>query len=157
MDAEKLRVAREKLTRVFRYLEALNQHRNSAKRQIREQPWNLRLRELPEHPSIQRGGGKSQFRENKERRRPKFRRGRRELRFEGAASAVAKLSSEIRPALEMLAGVVSWLTTLLPKSELAGIYRPIGGRAGTLGLAVCDLRRRSSEIHCGVGHSSSES
>jgi hypothetical protein len=138
MDAEKLRVAREKLTRVFRYLEALNQHRNPAKRQIREQPWNLRLRELPEHPSIQRGG-------------------RRELRFEGAASAVAKLSSEIRPALEMLAGVVSWLATLLPKSELAGIYRPIGGRAGTLGLAVCDLRRRSSEIHCGVGHSSSES
>src|ERR1700724_3128420 len=59
MDAEKLRVAREKLTRVFRYLEALNQHRNPAKRQIREQPWNLRLHELPEHPSIQRGAGKA--------------------------------------------------------------------------------------------------
>jgi very-short-patch-repair endonuclease len=59
MDAEKLRVAREKLTRVFRYLEALNQHRNPAKRQIREQPWNLHLRELPEHPSIQRGTGKA--------------------------------------------------------------------------------------------------
>ena len=27
MDAEKLRIARDKLTRVFRYLEALNQHR----------------------------------------------------------------------------------------------------------------------------------
>ena len=26
MDAEKLRAGREKLTRVFRYLEALNQH-----------------------------------------------------------------------------------------------------------------------------------
>jgi len=57
MDAENLRVARDKLTRVFRYLEALNQHRNPAKRQIREQPWNLRLRDLPEHPSIQRGAG----------------------------------------------------------------------------------------------------
>src|SRR6267378_1449100 len=38
MDAEKLRGARDKLTRVFRYLEALNQHRN---------------------PSIKRGGTKS--------------------------------------------------------------------------------------------------
>src|SRR5260370_17398162 len=36
MNPEKLRAAREKLTRVFRYLEALNQHRNPAKRQIRE-------------------------------------------------------------------------------------------------------------------------
>ena len=54
MDAEKLRVARDKLTRVFRYLEALNQHRNPAKRQIHEQPWSLWLRELPEHPSVQR-------------------------------------------------------------------------------------------------------
>ncbi len=59
MDAEKLRVAREKLTRVFRYLEALNQHRNPAKRQIREQPWSLSLHDLPEHPSIQRGSAKS--------------------------------------------------------------------------------------------------
>ena len=59
MDAEKLRVARDKLTRVFRYLEALNQHRNPAKRQIREQPWNLPLRDLPEHSSIQRGVGKT--------------------------------------------------------------------------------------------------
>src|SRR6266404_2658836 len=58
MDAEKLRVVRDKLTRVFRYLEALNQHRNPAKRQIREQPWHLALRDLPEHPSIQRGAGK---------------------------------------------------------------------------------------------------
>src|SRR5882672_6131064 len=56
MDAEKLRVARDKLTRVFRYLEALNQHRNPAKRQIREQLWSHWLRDLPDHPSIQRGG-----------------------------------------------------------------------------------------------------
>jgi very-short-patch-repair endonuclease len=58
MDAEKLRVAREKLTRVFRYLEALNQHRNPAKRQLREQPWSLWMRDLPEHSSIQRGAAK---------------------------------------------------------------------------------------------------
>src|SRR6266478_1545861 len=59
MNPEKLRVAREKLTRVFRYLEALNQHRNPAKRQIREQLWSLWLRNLPEHPSIKRGAAKS--------------------------------------------------------------------------------------------------
>ena len=56
METEKLRIVREKLTRVFRYLEALNQHRNPAKRQIREQLWSLWLEELPEHPSIKRGG-----------------------------------------------------------------------------------------------------
>jgi very-short-patch-repair endonuclease len=58
MDAEKLRVSRDKLTRVFRYLEALNQHRNPAKRQIREQLWSFWLRDLPEHSSIQRGTAK---------------------------------------------------------------------------------------------------
>ena len=66
MDAKKLRIARDKLTRVFRYLEALNQHRNPAKRQIREQPWSLRLRELPEHPSIQCGSGKASSLKTKE-------------------------------------------------------------------------------------------
>ncbi|MGB2666943.1 MAG: hypothetical protein WAK48_23270, partial [Candidatus Acidiferrum sp.] len=55
MDAEKLRFAREKLTRVFRYLEALNQHRNPAKRQLREQPWTLWMRDLPDYASVQRG------------------------------------------------------------------------------------------------------
>jgi len=59
MDAAKLRIARDKLTRVFRYLEALNQHRNPAKRQLREQPWSLWMRDLPEHAAIQRGGAKS--------------------------------------------------------------------------------------------------
>src|SRR2546421_9356112 len=59
MDADKLRVSREKLTRVFRYLEALNQHRNPAKRQLREQLWSLRLCDLPEHSSIQRGEAKA--------------------------------------------------------------------------------------------------
>jgi very-short-patch-repair endonuclease len=59
MDSDKLRIARDKLTRVFRYLEALNQHRNPAKRQIREQPWSLWLHGLPNHPAIKRGAGKS--------------------------------------------------------------------------------------------------
>jgi len=58
MDSEKLRIARDKLTRVFRYLEALNQHRNPAKRQIREQPWSLWLHGLPNHPTIKRGTAK---------------------------------------------------------------------------------------------------
>jgi very-short-patch-repair endonuclease len=55
MDADKLQVARDKLTRVFRYLEALNQHRNPAKRQIREQLWSFWLRNLPDHPAIKQG------------------------------------------------------------------------------------------------------
>jgi len=59
MDSEKLRIARDKLTRVFRYLEALNQHRNPAKRQIREQPWSLWLHGLPNHPTIKRGTAKA--------------------------------------------------------------------------------------------------
>jgi len=65
MDAEKLRVARDKLTRVFRYLEALNQHRNPAKRQVHEQPWSFWLSDLPEHPSIQRGATKASYSKTK--------------------------------------------------------------------------------------------
>ena len=59
METEKLRIAREKLTRVFRYLEALNQHRNPAKRQIREQLWHFWLHDLPVHPAVKRGVTKS--------------------------------------------------------------------------------------------------
>ena len=59
MDSDKLRIARDKLTRVFRYLDALNQHRNPAKRQIREQPWSLWLHGLPSHPTIKRGAARS--------------------------------------------------------------------------------------------------
>jgi len=59
MDSDKLRIARDKLTRVFRYLEALNQHRNPAKRQISEQPWSLWLHGLPTHPTIKRGAAKA--------------------------------------------------------------------------------------------------
>ena len=65
MDAEKLHVVRDKLTRVFRYLEALNQHRNPAKRRIHEQPWSLWLRALPQHPCIRRGAAKTSSSETK--------------------------------------------------------------------------------------------
>ena len=37
----------------------MNQHRNPAKRQIREQPWSLWLHGLPSHPTIKRGAGKT--------------------------------------------------------------------------------------------------
>src|SRR5215472_2308816 len=65
MEPEKLRVAREKITRVFRYLEALNQHRNPPKRQIREQPWHLWLHDLPVHPAIRQGPVKPGARSSK--------------------------------------------------------------------------------------------
>jgi hypothetical protein len=55
MDSDTLRVARDKLTRVFRYLEALNQYRNPARKQIREQLWAVWLKDLPDHPSVRRG------------------------------------------------------------------------------------------------------
>ncbi len=53
--SETLRVAKDRTAQVFRYLEALNQHRNPAKRQIHEQLWTLWFRDLPDHPSIRRG------------------------------------------------------------------------------------------------------
>jgi hypothetical protein len=55
LDHDSLRIARDRVARVFRYLEALNQHRNPAKRQIQEQLWLLWFRDLPDHPSIRRG------------------------------------------------------------------------------------------------------
>src|ERR1700722_13561582 len=55
MDLDYLRIGRERLSRVFQYLEALNQHRNPPKRQIREQLWTFWLNDLPDHVAIQRG------------------------------------------------------------------------------------------------------
>jgi hypothetical protein len=55
MDLDLLRVGRERLSHVFQYLEALNQLRNPAKRQTRDQLWTLWLKDLPAHRSIQRG------------------------------------------------------------------------------------------------------
>src|SRR5262245_42334003 len=39
--------ARERITRVFRYLRDLNLHRNPAKRLIQDQLWRLPLAQLP--------------------------------------------------------------------------------------------------------------
>lgn len=60
MTPDTLRTVRDKLTRVFRYLEALNQHRNPATREMRDQPWALWLSNLPDHPSVQLGAARSE-------------------------------------------------------------------------------------------------
>src|SRR5215471_21770455 len=54
-NGDTLRVAREKIIRVFRYLEALNQHRNPVQRQLSGQQWSFWLHDLPSHPTTQRG------------------------------------------------------------------------------------------------------
>src|SRR6266566_3988024 len=53
-DEKPYRLGRERIARVFRYLKALNEHRNPAKRDLSEQPWTLWFRHLPDHSSIQR-------------------------------------------------------------------------------------------------------
>jgi len=53
MALDSLRIGRDRLLRVFRFLEALNQHRNPAPRQIREQLWTLWVDQLPDHPAIE--------------------------------------------------------------------------------------------------------
>jgi very-short-patch-repair endonuclease len=55
VDSETIRMGRDRLLRVFRYLEALNEHRNPVKRHIGEQLWTQWLGDLPDHPSIKRG------------------------------------------------------------------------------------------------------
>lgn len=45
-------VSRTRLRQVFTFLKALDEHRNPVKRQVREQPWLLTLRKLPEHPDV---------------------------------------------------------------------------------------------------------
>src|SRR4029077_325206 len=55
MDRKTILTGRDRLLRVFRYLAALNEHRNPVKRQIGEQLWTLWLKDLPDHPSIRRG------------------------------------------------------------------------------------------------------
>src|SRR6266404_4578505 len=55
MDPDALRIGRDRLLRVFRFLEALNQHRNPAPRQMREQLWTLWVDHLPDHPAIELG------------------------------------------------------------------------------------------------------
>jgi very-short-patch-repair endonuclease len=53
-DDASLNLGRKRVTQVFRYLEALNQQRNPAKRHLDDQLWHLWFRDLPEHPSIRR-------------------------------------------------------------------------------------------------------
>lgn len=55
MSPEKPEIERSRVRQVFRYLEALNQLRNSPKRQIQEQPWVLWFRDIPQHDSIKKG------------------------------------------------------------------------------------------------------
>lgn len=55
MDLESLRIGRERLARVFRFLEALNQHRNPPRLRIGEQLWTLWLEDLPDHSAVRRG------------------------------------------------------------------------------------------------------
>ena len=55
MDSELVRTGRDRLLRVFRYLEALNEHRNPVKRHLDQQLWTLWLKDLPDHPSVRRG------------------------------------------------------------------------------------------------------
>ncbi len=53
------RIARDKITRVFRYLEALNQHRNPVQRQLDGQLWSQWLHDLPCHDSVRQGAVRS--------------------------------------------------------------------------------------------------
>jgi very-short-patch-repair endonuclease len=102
MDAQKLRVVREKLTRVFQYLEAVNQHRNPAKRRIDEQLWSFRLRDLPEHPSIERGTAKTSSSKTKN--------GNRQGADESNAAYVLKVRRpRLTRAPEPPAEIAAWL------------------------------------------------
>ena len=57
LTSDTLNVGKERIVQVFEYLKALNEHRNPAKRQIREQPWALWYSDLPDHPAIMLGAG----------------------------------------------------------------------------------------------------
>lgn len=49
---EDMSLARDRIAQVFRYLEALHQHRNPVKRQVDMQKWHMWLRDLPAHSSV---------------------------------------------------------------------------------------------------------
>src|ERR1700758_409676 len=53
-DDASLNIGRKRVTQIFRYLEALNQLRNPAKRNLAGQLWHFWFRDLPEPPSIRR-------------------------------------------------------------------------------------------------------
>ena len=52
LSEDSLKKGRKRLTQVFRYLEALNHHRNPAERHLDNQLWRLWFHDLPDHPSI---------------------------------------------------------------------------------------------------------
>src|SRR5688572_9470799 len=54
-DSDKLRIARLRLSQLFRYLKTLNEFRNPVKRRIDEQPWVLWMRDLPSHDCVRIG------------------------------------------------------------------------------------------------------
>lgn len=47
--------AKNRITQIYQYLEALDQRRNPPKSSIKDQPWVFWLRDLPKHPSVQIG------------------------------------------------------------------------------------------------------
>lgn len=55
LEASKHKIAVDRLSQIFRFLGALNDLRNPVTRLIHEQPWIIWLRNLPQHPLIERG------------------------------------------------------------------------------------------------------
>ena len=49
---------KKKVLQIFRYLQALDQLRNPVKKEIGEQPWQLWLKDLPDHSCIELGQGR---------------------------------------------------------------------------------------------------
>ncbi|MEW5953838.1 MAG: AAA domain-containing protein [Bacillota bacterium] len=54
-NGETKELAIKRLTQVYRYIQALDQLQNPVRKSINEQPWVLWFRDLPEHPTVQRG------------------------------------------------------------------------------------------------------
>ena len=57
---ETIEIARKKLIRIYKFLQALDQIRNPIKKQITEQPWIMWFRDLPDHDYIARGKSKNE-------------------------------------------------------------------------------------------------
>ena len=55
LEENGLKIARERVTKVFQFLEAFNQLRNPVKRIVGEQSWVLWLHDLPDHPAVRIG------------------------------------------------------------------------------------------------------
>lgn len=53
-DSEEATSSRDKVLKIFGYLNALNEHRNPAKRRVKEHAWSFWLDELTDHPAVER-------------------------------------------------------------------------------------------------------